>query len=262
MRGVFYTIAFTAISLSVAFSQEARPRSLFMSTAQSKVIYKQPEEPGKPKQNSVTKKPTKPTEQEKINEVYYGMRVQIYAEKNGKPIPVNPKTYYFKTGDRFKVKIEYNTPGIVEFINIDPKGKTTYLGSWVVEHAFTGTMLPADGYFKFVGTKGTEKLIVRFFPCNPTDKNKIREINTASSRSIAFVKEEDVQPAEVNLNLPACNFENMDSKVAGIPKTVNAVSSREIVFIQEEKRLYYMISQEDYNKNKEPIYAVLELKHR
>lgn len=241
------------VCAGVSVAQNAR--SLFMSTAGSEVLYRQEEK---------VQGQTKPVARKETHRVqprvYYGMSVQVYAERNGRLVPVDPTRYTFRTGDRFKVKVFYNSPGIVEFVNVDPQGRENYLGKWVVEEAFTGTMLPADGYFKFTGTKGRELLIVRFMPCAPRDRKMVEEINMASSRAITVVREAEVKPTSFSASLPACGE---------MPKMENyreyiTASSRGIMVVHEqvEKRTYYFVSQDSYQREGQPITAVLELKHR
>lgn len=241
----------------LTLAQEHSARSLFMSTAGSEVIYKQETTVRTEKQTRVKREASTPRPQ-----VYYGMSLQVYANKNGRLVPVDFRSYTFRTGDRFKVKVTYNSPGIVEFVNIDPEGRENYLGNWVVEEAFTGTMLPAEGSFKFTGTKGRELLIVRFFPCRPEDRDMVREINVSSSRAIQFVRDEDIKPASFGAELSACN-PNRIKRHGGYSEYTTA-SSRSIMVVHEqvEKRTYYFVSQENYQRGEEPIVAVLEFKHR
>lgn len=250
-----------AILLWAGLSLAQSARSLFMSTAGSEVIYREETKTVREVVRKEQKERIRPKETPSP-QVYYGLSLQVYAEKNGRLVPVDPRKYTFRTGDRFKVKVLYNSPGIVEFINVDPQGRETHLGRWVVEEAFTGTMLPADGYFKFTDTKGRELLIVRFFPCVPQDRNMVREINTASSRAITVVRDEDIKPVSFNASLPAC-------PTSGMPEERNyrdyiTASSRGITVVHErvEKRTYYLMSQDSYQREGQPITAVLELKHR
>ncbi len=252
-------LAISLVGLVVA-QENISPRNLFMSTAGSEVYMTQEKEQQKGNgKKSPNRENVKKTQEIKPT---LGMYVEVYTIKGGKPIPVDYKNHNFRTGDRFKVKVYYNSPGIVEFINIDPKGKPSYLGRYAVEEPFSGTLLPADGSFIFTDTKGVEKLIVNFYPCRFEDKSKAKEINTVSSRSIALVKDEEYKPASFAVDLPACNMEDKR------PQSVEAyvASSRGITVVEErtERRTYYFVSADNYlnQKSPQPITAVLELRHR
>lgn len=240
-----------AVLASFTFAQEGEvsPRTLFMSTAGSQVIASKKKEA----QSDKTKLAKAP--------VYLGMNVQVYVPTANGMRPVNPLSHIFKTGDTFKVMAIYNTTGVVEFINIDPLGQVSYLGSWVIDKPFSGTMLPKEGWFRFTGTKGNEKLVVRFFPCQVYDKKVVEEFNSSSSRAIQVVPDA-VQVGQVSLpELPICNYEQFQKRSVNANDVVN---SRGIIVSEEksEKKLYYLTSYKNYVSSNEPIVAVLNLRHR
>lgn len=258
---------FVSLSLfGLVFAQESSqvsPRVLFKSTAGSEV-YVENSRSEKQSPKTVTKARTrKETPSAKVSP-HLGMYVEVYAVKGGRNILVDPKRYTFSSGERFKVKVYYNSPGVVEFINVDPNGKVSYLGKYVLEEPFSGTMLPADGSFVFVDTKGKEKLIINFYPCRVDDKNRAREINIASSRGIALVKDEEYKNVSFNLNLPTCNIQ--ESQPQQITVDTYVASARGITVVEEvkEKRTYYFVSSDKYVEQDkvQPITAVLELIHK
>ncbi|MGB9874205.1 MAG: hypothetical protein ACPLRS_04470, partial [Hydrogenobacter sp.] len=178
--------------------QSPEPRSLFMSTAGSTVQYQDEEA----KNNETNKKKTvekhhskqKAVAQKSPKEPYLGMEVQVLKKVSDRLVPVDPKRTIFREGDAFKVQVLYNSPGVVEFYNINPAGETRFLGRWIIEKPFVGTLIPAEGWFKFKGKeKGKDKLVVQFTPCIPNDSKVVQEVNSAYSRSIALVEENQVK---------------------------------------------------------------------
>ncbi|MDW8434296.1 MAG: hypothetical protein RMK35_05775 [Aquificaceae bacterium] len=194
---------------------------------------------------------------------YLGMEVQVLVPSGMGLRPVDHKNHIFRTGDRFKVQVFYNSPGVVEFYNENPEGKVTYLGRWVVEQAFSGTVLPKDGWFSFKDKKGRDKLIVYFYPCQPYDKKVVEEIYTAYSRDIGVVKDNSLSKLNIDENvyasLPMCNFSE-----SGRMKEDYVSASRNIVYMEEKttRKTYYFVSLEDYKANNKPVIAVLEFIHR
>lgn len=239
---------------------EPNARSLFMSTAGSMVEVKD-EKPQKKQTVSTTS--NKKAKKEEVQDVYMGMQVAVYLKGENNLVPVNHRKYVFRTGQEFKVQVMYNTPGVVEFYNINSRGQKNYLGRWLVEKPFEGTLLPKDAFFKFEGEKGKEKLLILFYPCQPHDKKVVEEIMVAS-RDIAVVKDESYKEVSLrdNINLPMCNFEDMEKR-RDKDNVVTQAASRNIVVMEERttRRVYYLVNSKDY-KQGEPIVAVLELEHR
>jgi hypothetical protein len=234
--------------------EKVSARSLFMTTAGSIIDINKP----KP----VSQK-TKPSSKDSTNlvKIPSGLSIEIVKIEGGKGIPVNPKKYLFKTGDEFIVKFQANTPGIVKVYNINPIGKITPLGMWIIKSGFLSTQLPPnEGTFKFVNTKGKEKLIFVFYPC------KVEEqfIQYALVRDIVLVDNKGQKTVSYNEEfsnyLPGCDVfkTQVETKVA---------SSRDIVLssnadlVKFENGANYVISYTD-NQNAKPIVAVIELKHK
>lgn len=105
---------------------------------------------------------------------------KFFLVRDDKEIPVNPARHIFREGDRFKVQITTNTPGIIMVANRDPLGKETFLGSWPIERAFSKVMIPAEGYFEFYGPKGEDLLYVLFIPA------RLRKTPLVPTRIIVF----------------------------------------------------------------------------
>ncbi len=264
MKKVLLPLSILGLALAQEPSQ-VNPRVLFKSTAGSEVYIEQSQsEEQSPKTTARAKAKTKKESPTAKVSPHLGMYVEVYSVKEGRNILVDPKRYAFSSGERFKVKVYYNSPGVVEFINVDPNGKVSYLGKYVLEEPFSGTMLPADGSFVFVDTKGKEKLIINFYPCRVDDKNRAREVNTASSRGIALVKDEEYKNTSFKVNLPTCNIEERQPQQITVDTYV--ASARGITVVEEvkEKRTYYFMSGDKYVEQDkvQPIIAVLELIHK
>jgi hypothetical protein len=252
----FITVLFLVFSNKAYTSsnEEVSARSLFMTTAGSTIDINKP----KP----VSQK-TKPSSKDSTNleKIPSGLSIEIVKLEGGKGIPVNPKKYWFKTGEEFIVKFQANTPGIVKLYNINPKGEITPLGTWIIKSGFLLTKLPPnEGTFKFVNTKGKEKLIFKFYPC----KVEQQFTQYALVRDIVLVDNKGPKTASYNEEfsnyLPRCDvFKTQVEK--------QVVSSRDIVLssnadlVKFEDGANYVISYTD-NKNNEPIVAVIELKHK
>jgi hypothetical protein len=252
----FITVLFLVFSSKAYTSsnEEVSARSLFMTTAGSTIDINKP----KP----VSQK-TKPSSKDSTNVVKIpsGLSIEIVKIEGSRGIPVNPKKYRFKTGEEFIVKFQANTPGIVKIYNINPIGKITPLGMWIIKSGFLLTQLPPnEGTFKFVNTKGKEKLIFEFYPC------KVEEQFTqyALVRDIVLVDNKNQKTASYNEEfsnyLPGCDVfkTQVETKVA---------SSRDIVLssnanlVKFENGANYVLSYTD-NQNAKPIVAVIELKHK
>ncbi len=262
MKKVLLPLSILGLALAQESSQ-VNPRALFKSTAGSEVYVEQSQSEKQGPKTTARAKTKKEAPTARVSP-HLGMYVEVYSVKEGRNILVDPKRYAFSSGERFKVKVYYNTPGVVEFINVDPNGKASYLGKYVLEEPFSGTMLPADGSFVFVDTKGKEKLVINFYPCRVDDRHKAREVNTASSRGIALVKDEEYKNTSFKVNLPTCNIEEMQPQQITVDTYV--ASARGITVVEEvkEKRTYYFVSSDKYSKQgtTQPITAIIELIHK
>jgi hypothetical protein len=253
---IFITVLLLVFSNKAYTSsnEEVSARSLFMTTAGSTIDINKP----KP----VSQK-TKPSSKDSTNlvKIPSGLSIEIVKMEGDRGIPVNPKKYLFKTGEEFIVKFQANTPGIVKVYNINPIGKITPLGMWIIKSGFLLTQLPPnEGTFKFVNTKGKEKLIFEFYPC----KVEQQFTQYALVRDIVLVDNKGQKTASYNEEfsnyLPGCDVfkTQVETKVA---------SSRDIILssnadlVKFENGANYVISYTD-NQDAKPIVAVIELKHK
>lgn len=192
---------------------ESLARSIFMSTAGSII-----KDSSKKDQTDVkhSDRASKSYKKDKIvksksdTQWISGMQIQILKVlSSGKLTPVNPMKYVFKEGDRFKVRVTVNTPGLIAFYNIDPKGEETFLGMWPIERAFSAVELPHEGAFEFYKTKGDDLLIIVFKPCIVTDE--VKKVSIGYARSIRYVNtelsEKVILSDKVKDSLPMCSIQ-------------------------------------------------------
>lgn len=212
--GLIFLIVILNLSIK-NLGAESLARSIFMSTAGS-VIKESPR-----KDQTDTKKYSTFTKSSKKNAVaankaesqwVSGMQIQILkVSSNNKLTPINPMKHVFREGDKFKVRVTVNTPGLIAFYNIDPKGEETFLGVWPIERAFTAVELPREGFFEFYKTKGDDLLIVAFKPCIVTDDVKRASELSGYGRSIKYVKTELSERVslddKVRESLPICSVQ-------------------------------------------------------
>lgn len=251
-------------------------RSLFMSTAGSTVQYEEKNEEKKVVSKKVaTSKKT--TQVSKKDSFASGMQIQILRlTKDNSLKPVNPYSYAFREGEKFKVRVSVNLPGVIMFNNVDPQGKEAFLGAWPIERAFSAVEIPYEGFFEFYGAKGEDKLYIIFKPCR-VEKDLVSnfESRTSYSRSIRVVSsdlEEKVQlKNEVTSSLPACTTDlNYYSEENIKPKRSQFTSySRSIRFVSDEEGSLYAFSSANSQKNmpsrgsgNDFVVSVLTLKFR
>lgn len=189
-------------------------RALFMSTAESKVsVPTEAQNRGSQAQQKVSNRQNVKRPQQAVA---YGLQFQVFLVRDDKEIPVNPARHIFREGDRFKVQITTNTPGIIMVANRDPLGKETFLGSWPIERAFSKVMIPAEGYFEFYGPKGEDLLYVLFIPCKVEENTISAYKNYSVSRSIRVVADETTEKVrmkdDVYTKLPACKISPQEER--------------------------------------------------
>ncbi|QER41751.1 DUF4384 domain-containing protein [Thermodesulfobacterium sp. TA1] len=250
--------------LILFFSSKAYPfsnekvsaRNLFMTTAGSVV------ETDKKQSSSPTTKKDSKKDTKSIVKIPSGLSIEVVKFENGKGISVNPQQYRFKTGDEFIVKFQTNVPGVVKVYNINPKNRINHLGTWIIKKGFMMTQLPPnEGTFKFINTKGKEKLIFEFYPCK-VEEQILKQYT--SVRDIVLVDNTDQQSIKYNDEfsnyLPVCY--RLKSQIE-----TKRVSSRDIILtstadlIKFEDGANFAIS-EVHNKNTKPIVALIELRHK
>lgn len=204
------------LALSNKVFAENTARAIFMSTAESTIMVSQGEKDKKTTQQSVSKAKTKQVAKKKQADYTYGMQFQVYVFENGKEKLVNPSNYVFKEGDRFRIQIRTNTPGIIMALNTDTLNRETFLGGWPVEKAFSPVLIPAEGYFEFYGPKGDDLLYILFVPCRVekdlvtsyASYNTARSIRVANDEKVESIKVRD----EVYTKLPSCEVKPQEEK--------------------------------------------------
>lgn len=194
---------------------ESLARSIFMSTAGSVIKESPKKDQTDTRRYSVSSKSSKKdviVANKGKNQWAFGIQVQVLkVAPNNKLVPINPVRHIFKEGDRFKVRVSVNTPGIIGFYNIDPKGEETFLGAWPIERAFSAVELPYEGAFEFYKTKGDDLLIIAFKPCIVTEDVKRASALSGYSRSIRYVETELSEKLsldnQVSESLPMCSVQ-------------------------------------------------------
>lgn len=184
---LFFTLVLSLILLSCGMKNvfAASSRALFLSTAgtvisspssnnKKGITYKKTTTviTEKPEVTS-TQRISNPSSVYNINPVSFkeeiptGVSVKIIKiNTNGSSEYVNPATYNFKTGQKFIVKFETNTPGLISVENISPRGNKTWLIMPKPVEALKNIILPIPPfYFKFNGKPGIEKLKFVFDSC-------------------------------------------------------------------------------------------------
>ncbi|MCX7873199.1 MAG: hypothetical protein N2327_02035 [Caldimicrobium sp.] len=261
LRTIVFLIVFSISSISFA-QENISPRSLFISPTGGRIEYKEEKRAREGVKSQVHRKEETP-KTKATKEQYLGMEVQVLVPTEMGLRPIDHKSHVFSTGDRFKVQIFYNSPGVVEFYNENPEGKITYLGQWIVEQAFSGTVLPKDGWFWFKDKKGKDKLIIYFYPCQPQDKKVVERVYSMYSRDIGVIRDKSLSKLKLDENvytsLPICSISESEKK-----REDYASASRNIIYVEEKttRKTYYFASLEDYKANNKPVVAVLEFIHQ
>ncbi|GAB6077498.1 hypothetical protein [Hydrogenobaculum acidophilum] len=288
----YFTLSFLMVGgltvslINPAFAADAR--ALFLSTAGTEINYQA-------KQNN-TQNNTEHVAEHKVthkvvphkayayrpryHRVYHRVALQRVSEKipaglsievlkvasNGVAIPVDPSVYRFRNGDEFAVSFESNTPGYVRVYNINPSGDVNYLGTYAVP-AFMRVQLPKNGYFKFTGERGEEKLVFQLYPCryetNSYGASSSRDIVLTSSNGYGRVSDKVLE------SLPDCEPTNNGLKVGSQVVAYNDnTMSRDIVlsgsnpkYSSYEGGATYYVDQID-SKNVKPITAVINFLHK
>ena len=89
---------------------------------------------------------------------YMGMSYTVYQKlANGDVVVVSPKQR-FKTDDLIAVEVTSNSSGVISAANVNPLGDFSYLGSQSASPG-VAVRIPSQGYLRFVGDSGMEKLI-------------------------------------------------------------------------------------------------------
>lgn len=215
-KAIFTIFCGSLLALSNNVFAENTARAIFMSTAESTIMVSQEEKDKKTTQQSVNKPKTKQVATKKQTDYAYGMQFQVYVYENGKEKLVNPATYVFREGDRFRIQIRTNTPGIIMALNRDPLNRETFLGGWPIERPFSPILIPAEGYFEFYGPKGDDLLYILFMPCRVEKDLVTSYANYNTARSIRVVSDDRVENIklrdDVYKNLPSCGIIPQEEK--------------------------------------------------
>jgi hypothetical protein len=138
--------------------------------------------------------PAYPGASDPVGGVYAGVAYEIQALRaDGSATRVDPATYVFRGGDRFRIDYRPSLPGQLEVLNQNPAGQLSTIDSVSVG----GGALQSLGPYEFTAMAGTETLIIRLMPCStPALMTQTRDI----------VKVRDGQGAQGGgLPLPSCN---------------------------------------------------------
>ncbi len=154
-----------------------------------------------------------------------------------------------------------------EFLNffgyINSINKVNKLGVYQVD-PFNYIQLPSNGEFQFTGTKGDEKLVLMFYPCDT--KSKFTQVAT---RDIVITQpSSNTNYSQLNDTVPSCKVSDEQIEYKINNKT-QKYASRDIITtnsFQNSNYTYedgsvYSIEKLD-NKNIKPIVTVIEFKHR
>jgi hypothetical protein len=91
------------------------------------------------------------------------MAFEVHAlSPDGSSTPIDPRTYAFRSGDRFVVYYRPSMPGRVDIVNIAPQGQQNLIDSVNVP----GGQLMTLGPYEFTGSTGDESLSLVLTPCS------------------------------------------------------------------------------------------------
>jgi len=194
-------------------------------------------------------------------EIPAGLEVKVYKIIGDSYTPVNLKRSTLRSGEEFFVVFRTNLPGFVEVINVTPDKRVNKLGVWEVQ-GFQEVKLPPEGNFKLTGTKGKEKLMLVFYPCNPVQTALTRDIVVVQSSQTAQVS------SHVKSSLPSCSYEGNGVQY-NLPNK-NLVVTRDIVITNTNKWVAYSSYEGESNyyigkfsaDNIKPVVATLEILHK
>lgn len=253
-----------------AFSEEAaNVRALFMSTAGS--IVDTSSEKSKEAQKTQVKTAKKNSTSKIATKYSIPAGLEVRAVKvleDGREIPIDLKKNALKSGEKFVIYFRTNLPGYVQIVNVTPDKRLNRLGVWQVPE-FAEVKFPPEGEFTLAGVKGREKLMMVFYPCNPS-MNSERQV--AYTRDIVVVNNRDNNlrvSNEISQNLPICFYEG-EKIVYQNYQRIYAVETRDII-LSSSSRHNVMSSYEDgrnyyisrvSNKKISPLVVELEILHK
>jgi len=95
--------------------------------------------------------------------IYAGVAFEIHLlGPGGRATPVDPSSYVFRTGDRFKVLYRPSLPGRVDVFNVNAGGQTAQIDTVSV----AAGQLASLGPYEFADMTGNETLILQLSPCS------------------------------------------------------------------------------------------------
>lgn len=94
--------------------------------------------------------------------LYAGLAYEVHLQSPSGPLPVDPATHVFTTGDRFVVHYRPTLPGEVEVYNINPQG----IERQIDRVAVAAGQLVTLGAYEFRDQKGDEVLRLVMLPCS------------------------------------------------------------------------------------------------
>lgn len=129
------------------------------------------------------------------NMLFAGVAYEVHALAQNGPVPVNPATYAFRTGDRFIVHFRPSMPGRMDVYNINPLGQQTRIDS----ASMAAGQLMTLGPYEFTATKGEDSLRLVLLPCARNDL-------IVATRSIVNVPADSTATASANgFSLSSCD---------------------------------------------------------
>ncbi|MBL8323403.1 MAG: hypothetical protein JNJ89_00435 [Rubrivivax sp.] len=144
-------------------------------------------------------------------QLFTGVAYEVHLQgRDGMPIPVDPATHVFRTGERFVVHYRPNLPGRVEIHNVNPLGVETRIDALDV----AGGELATLGPYEFADAKGDEMLRIVLSPCttpplmtatrNIVKPPEVRVATTAAPGLRRGAAHAPAEPAQASWALAAC----------------------------------------------------------
>jgi hypothetical protein len=155
----------------------------------------QPQYPSYPTDSSPLQYPGYPADgsQPQQPALYAGVAYEIHAlDARGTGHVVDPATYEFRTGDRFRVHYRPSLPGRIDVYNINAAGRRSLIDTVSV----AGGALETLGPYEFANLTGNETLLLQLSPCSDATL-------LAATRDIVKAGD-DMQVATAGFQMSAC----------------------------------------------------------
>ncbi len=154
---------------------------------------------------SVNNTPTSPAAQSLPQQKYVGISYELLLLTDDGQIKKVTNNRAFSSGERIIMKVMTNRSGNLKIFNIGPTGNTNLLFDDVVD-AYTMTQVPKGSNFRFVGSPGTETLLIMLSDSQmPPDVNP--QVNAGAT------------PPSAGARGSSPPGSNEPSQVAGLAKT-------------------------------------------